>query len=144
VLAQPELGAPEVKAEVETLSPARADNQNALPEYPPAALAAPCPDAVVAVRVTVTTEGRATLFREVPGRPVSTDACHAAFWTATLAAMRDWRFMPATREVLHESLDVDGDGKPDYTWLVPEPVAIYLDFEFTFRIVEGQGRVDSR
>jgi hypothetical protein len=74
-------------------------------------------------------------------RPVPADACHAAFREATVRALRDWQFLPARREVRHESADVDGNGKPDYTWLVPEPVTIFVDLEFTFRIVEGRGVV---
>jgi hypothetical protein len=144
VLTQPELGEANVQAKVEELSPAYALEDNSLPLYPADALAASCPDGAVAIRVTVNTEGRPTLLREVPGRPVPEDACHASFWEATVLALRDWRFIPASREIPRESKDLDGDGKPDYTWTVPEPVTIFVDLEFTFRIVEGHGEVVPR
>ena len=144
VLNQPERAAPDVQAKVVDLSPAYSVEDNALPLYPPEALAASCPDGAVAIRVTVDTKGLPTLLRDVPGRPVPADACHVAFREATVRALRDWQFIPARRQVRHESADVDGDGKPDYTWPVPEPVTIFVDLEFSFRIVEGRGVVAPR
>lgn len=141
VLNQPERNAPDVQAKVVDLSPAYSVEENALPVYPHEALRASCPDGVVAVRVTVDTKGLPTLLRDVPGRPVPADACHAAFREAAVRALRDWQFLAARREVRHESADVDGNGRPDYTWLVPEPVTIFVDLEFAFRIVEGRGVV---
>lgn len=144
ILAQPELGKADVQAKVADISPARSVEDDALPAYPAGALAASCPDGAVAIRVTVDVTGRPTLLREVPGRPNPTDECHQSFWQATAAALREWQFIPAARQVRRESADVDGDGKPDYTWMVPEPVAVYLDLEFRFRIVEGHGEVAAR
>jgi len=144
VLTHPDTGAGDVEdARVEIITPAYSSEQNALPEYPAAALAASCPDGAVAIRVTVSREGEASLLREVPGYPVPSDACHRAFWDATVAAVRPWRFAPAYRQIEREGPDADGDGRPDYLWWDQEPVAIYLDFEFSFRIVEGRGEVGS-
>jgi len=143
VLAHPDAGASEPEGEVLDATPAYASEDNALPGYPAGALADACPDASVAIRVTVSTQGDATLLREVPGRPVPEDACHRAFWEATLAAVRGWKFAPAYRQTPRDGPDGDGDGRPDYRWMDQEPIAIYLDFEFSFRIVEGRGEVGS-
>lgn len=132
------------EADVQTLAPAIASEDNALPEYPLAALESGCGDGVIALRVTVTTDGKAALLRQVPGRPPPADGCHAAFRDATVEAVERWRFAPAQRRVRQQGRDVDGDGKADYIWWDQEPVTIYLDFEFTFRVVEGRGEVISR
>jgi hypothetical protein len=144
ILAQPELRDARIQARAEDVSPAYSVEDNALPVYPASALAASCPDGAIAIRVTVDVKGRATLFREIPDHPNPMDECHLSFWQATVVALRDWQFIPASRQVRRESADVDDDGKPDYTWTVPEPVTIYVDFEFRFRIVEGHGEVVSK
>jgi hypothetical protein len=40
--------------------------------------------------------------------------------------------------------DYDGDGRPDITRWKQEAVAIYVDFEFLFSVVNGMGEVRSR
>ena len=55
-----------------------------------------------------------------------------------------WRFSPAYRQTPKPGPDADGDGKPDFSQWEQEAVTIYLDFEFTFQVVEGKGQVLAR
>jgi hypothetical protein len=128
----------------ETITPAFASAENKLPEYPPYALRGGCQDGVVPVRVYVGPDGNVSAVKTIPSRPVPADRCESAFWVATYAAVRGWRFAPAFRQTPRPGPDVDGDGRPDRTNWEQMPVAIYLDFEFTFRIVGGKGEVQSR
>jgi len=129
---------------VETITPAFASEENKLPEYPGYALAAGCQQGSVALRVYVGADGNVAKVSAVPGRPLPDDPCHSAFWAATYAAVREWRFAPAFRQVPSPGPDGDGDGRPDYTRWEQTPIMIYLDFEFTFRVIDGKGRVWSR
>jgi len=99
---------------------------------------------VIPIRVCVGTDGNVSAVQPIPDRPVPAGRCHSAFWVATYAAVRGWRFAPAFRQTPRPGRDVDGDGRPDLTSWEQTPVAIYLDFEFTFRIVSGKGEVLSR
>ena len=132
------------EAQAERITPAFASAENKLPEYPPYALRGGCQDGVIPIRVYVGTDGNVSAVQPIPDRPVPTDRCHSAFWVATYAAVRGWRFAPAFRQTPRPGRDVDGDGRPDLTNWEQTPVAIYLDFEFTFRIVNGKGEVQSR
>ncbi len=114
-----------------TIVPAEAGPENRLPEYPARALAAGCGQGRVAVRVHIGTDGRVQLQGEVPGRPVSSDACHQEFAAAAHDAVSRWGFFPAMRRVC-------GDGASECTNM---PIAIYLDLEFLFEVVDGKGRV---
>jgi len=131
-------------AVVERMTPAYASDANALPVYPAHALAAGCRDGTVAVRLHVGDDGNVSKAAYVPDRPVAEDACHSAFWATTFSAVQAWRFAPAFRQTPRPGPDLDGDGRPDFTRWEQTPAAIYLDFEFAFRVVEGRGQVLSR
>jgi hypothetical protein len=132
------------EAQADTITPAFASDGNKLPEYPPYALGGGCQNGVVPIRVYVGTDGNVSAVRPIPSRPVPTDRCHSAFWVATYAAVQGWRFAPAFRQTPRPGPDLDGDGRPDRTNWEQTPVVIYLDFEFTFRVVNGKGEVQSR
>ncbi len=131
-------------AEVETITPAYASDDNELPEYPPYALEAGCRQGVVPIRVYVAADGSVESVRSIPSRPLAEDQCHSAFWAATCVAVQSWRFAPAFRQTPAPGPDFDGDGQPDFTRWEQTPIMIYLDFEFTFRVVDGKGEVRSR
>jgi outer membrane biosynthesis protein TonB len=136
--------APPSDEDVERITPAFASDQNKLPVYPPHALEAGCQDGVVPIRAYIGTDGNVASIRSIPARPVADDSCHAAFSAATYATVLGWRFSPAFRQTPKPGRDVDGDGRPDLTRWEQTPIVIYLDFEFTFRVVEGKGAVQAR
>lgn len=126
------------------ITPAFASDQNKLPEYPRFALKAGCELGVVPIRLFIGRDGNVATTSSVPNHPVADDQCHGAFWAATVSAVQGWRFSPAYRQTPKPGPDLDGDGKPDFSLWEQEAVMIYLDFEFTFRVVEGKGQVLSR
>lgn len=132
------------EAVAETITPAFASDENKLPEYPAYALKAGCREGTVPIRLHIGEDGNVARVSAVPDRAVADDACHSAFWAATYGAVRAWRFAPAFRQVPRPGADIDGDGRPDYTRWEQTPIMIYLDFEFSFRVVEGKGRVSSQ
>lgn len=135
-------GAEEVR---DRLTPAFASEDNKLPEYPAYALKNGCKDGSIPVRVHIGTDGNVSGQRDVPDRPLPNDPCLVAFRAAVQAAVKDWRFAPAFREKKVPGPDIDKDGKPDFErWVTQGPVAIYLDFEFLFRVVGGKGEVRTR
>jgi hypothetical protein len=136
--------APHPEFEADTITPAFASDDNKLPEYPAHALKAGCRQGVVPIRVTVGVDGNVAIVTPIPDRPVEKDQCHSAFWAATCAAVQEWRFAPAFRQTPKPGPDFDGDGRADFSRWEQTPIAIYLDFEFTFRVVEGRGEVFSR
>jgi hypothetical protein len=144
VLENPDRKPAAVDALVERITPAFASDANALPAYPDYALAAGCRDGTVAIRVQVGDDGNVSRVEYVPDRPIAEDRCHSAFWAATSSAVQAWRFAPAFRQTPHPGPDLDGDGRPDFTRWEQSPAAIYLDFEFAFRVVEGRGQVQER
>jgi hypothetical protein len=144
VLENPDRKPAPADAVVERMTPAFASDANALPVYPAHALAAGCREGTVAIRVQIGDDGNVSRVEYVPDRPVANDACHSAFWAATSSAVRTWRFAPAFRQTPRPGPDLDGDDRPDFTRWEQSPAAIYLDFEFAFRVVEGRGRVLSR
>jgi hypothetical protein len=112
------------------------------PTYPPRPLAAQFGDATVAVRIIVGTDGLvgeildSPLMKSTPG-PFAED-----FRDATEEAVRSWRFEGAQLRTLKEGEDLDGDGTVDYHHVVSaEPVPVYLDIRFDFKIVDGHGIV---
>ena len=131
-------------AVAETITPAYASDDNKLPEYPAHALRAGCRQGLVPIRLYIGVDGNVARVLPIPSRPVAEDLCHSAFWAATCVAVETWRFSPAFRQTPQPGPDVDGDGRPDFTRWEQKPTMIYLDFEFTFRVVEGKGQVLSR
>jgi hypothetical protein len=131
-------------AVVETITPAFASDDNRLPEYPGYALKAGCQQGIVPIRLYVNADGNVARVAPVPNRHVAEDQCHSAFWASTCAAVQAWRFSPAFRQTPRPGPDIDGDGRPDFTQWEQAPIMIYLDFEFTYRVVEGKGQVLSR
>ena len=129
---------------VERITSAYASDQNQLPVYPAHALKAGCQGGVVPVRVHIGTDGNVVAVRSIPGNPIADDACHSAFWVAVYNAASVWKFAPAFRQTPRLGPDYNGDGKPDVTGWDQAPVAIYVDFEFLFSVVDGKGEVRSR
>jgi len=136
--------APRPEVEVDRITPAYASDENKLPEYPVYALKAGCQQGVVPIRMTIGADGNVASVAPIPDRPVEKDQCHSAFWAAVCTTVQEWRFAPAFRLTSEPGPDADGDGHPDSTWRRQTPIAIYLDLEFTFRVVNGRGEVVSR
>lgn len=126
----------------ERITPAYASPANALPEYPSYALKAGCGQGTVAVRVYLNTEGNVSAQRDVPDRPLPADECHMALRAAVQSAVNTWKFAPAFRltPIVRPGTDL---GAPVFRWK-QEPIAVYLDFEFSFEVVAGKGVVRSR
>ena len=127
-----------------TITAALASYDNQLPVYPVYALKAGCRDGRVPVRVHIGTDGNVAAQRDVPSRPLPDDQCHMAFRAAVQAAVKDWKFAPAFRQKPTPGPDLDRDGKPDLTHWEQSAVAIYVDFEFSFEVVDGKGVVRTR
>jgi hypothetical protein len=128
----------------ETITAAYASDQNRPPDYPPHALKAGCQEGIVPIRLYVGADGQVAKAGPIPNRPVKDEACHSAFWAATWSAVQGWRFAPAFRLVPKPGPDVDGDGVPDFSAWEQTPIMVYLDFEFTFTVVDGKGQVLAR
>jgi hypothetical protein len=61
---------------------------------------------------------------------------------AVEAALARWDFHPGFIDTVKDGLDLDGDGKADYTILLRhEEVPVTYDVGFEFRIVDGEGVV---
>lgn len=144
VLNPPSAGTGEATASAETITAAQASEQNKLPEYPAYALRAGCQQGRVPVRVHIGTDGNVAAQTDVPGRPLPDDPCHVAFRAAVQGAVSPWKFAPAFRQTPSPGPDVDHDGRPDITHWEQKAVAIYVDFEFYFEVVEGKGVVRTR
>jgi outer membrane biosynthesis protein TonB len=131
--------APDITAE--RVTAAQASDQNQLPVYPAYALKSGCQGGSVPVRVHIGTDGNVSAVRSIPNHPIADDQCHSAFWVAVYNAVSTWKFAPAFRQTPYPGPDVDGDGKSDVMRWKQEAVAIYVDFEFMFRVVDGKGEV---
>ena len=131
-----------VEAQTERLTPAYASPDNRLPDYPPVALKAGCRRGLVAVRVHIDPDGNVTAQRDVPGHPLPADECHMAFRASVQSAVNTWRFAPAFRQT--PIVDPAADARAPVLRWKQEPIAIYLDFEFTFDVVAGKGIVRSQ
>jgi outer membrane biosynthesis protein TonB len=129
-------------APAERLTPAYASADNRLPDYPPIALKAGCRSGTVAVRVHIDREGNVSAQRDVPGHPLPADDCHMAFRASVQSAINSWRFAPAFRQT--PVADPAAEARAPVVHWKQEPIAIYLDFEFTFDVVAGKGVVRSR
>jgi hypothetical protein len=129
----------EVSAWAPRITPAYASASNALPIYPAHALKARCGKDAVAVRIHVDPAGNVSKQESVPGRPPRPEPCPQAFEAAVAAAVRDWKFAPAFRQTPIVEPGADPRAAP-LKWH-QEPIAIYLDFEFTFEVVAGRGIV---
>jgi len=129
-------------ATTERLTPAYASPDNRLPDYPAVALKAGCRRGIVAVRVHIDPEGNVSAQRDVPGRPLPADDCHMSFRASVQSAINTWRFAPAFRQT--PIVDPAADPRAPVLRWKQEPIAIYLDFEFTFDVVAGQGIVRSQ
>lgn len=134
------LGAAE--ATNESVTPAYASSENKVPEYPVYALKAGCRVGTVPVRIYVGADGNVTNQRDIPERPLPSDGCHLAFRAAVQSAVSQWKFAPAYRMTAVPGLE--RDGQAGITRWNQSPIAIYLDFEFFFEVVEGRGVVHSR
>ena len=140
VLNQPEAGSGRPDPSSERITPAYASSENRLPEYPAYALRAGCRDGVVPVRVVIDTDGNVAAQQDIPGRPLPSDECHMAFRAAVQSAVKDWKFAPAFRQ---KPVPGPDPRAPILRW-EQTPITIYLDFEFSFQIVQGKGVVRTR
>lgn len=136
-------GSPDVETgPAERITPAYASEENKLPEYPRYALKAGCRGGIVAVRVHLDTEGNVSAQRDVPDHPLPADECHLAFRAAVQSAINGWKFAPSFRQIPYVDTTINPRG-PVTRWR-QEPIAIYVDFEFTFEVVAGKGIVRTR
>jgi hypothetical protein len=126
------------------ITAAFASDENRLPEYPPYALRGGCRQGLIPIRLYIGTDGNVAKAGPLPGRSPADDQCHSAFWAASWAAVQSWRFSPAFRQTPKAGPDLDGDGRPDFTRWEQTPIMVYLDFEFTFSVVDGKGQVLAR
>ncbi len=122
----------------ESITPAYASSENVLPTYPGDALRAGCADGVIPLRVYVCADGNVGAQTDIPGRPVAADSCSVAFLAAVESAVARWRFAPAFRVTQTPTSE---PGAPAWH---QTPIAIYLDYEFRFEVVDGQGVVRAR
>jgi hypothetical protein len=144
ILNAPKAGAGVAATSEEIITVAHASSENKLPEYPAYALKAGCREGRVPVRVHIGADGNVAAQTDIPGRPLPDDQCHMAFRAAVQGAVTDWKFAPAFRQKPVPGRDVDHDGRPDFTRWEQTAVAIYVDFEFLFEVVEGKGLVRTR
>lgn len=140
LLNQPEAGSGTPDPSAERITPAYASPENKLPEYPAHALRAGCRDGLVPVRVYIGTDGNVAAQRDIPDRPLPADECHMAFRAAVQGVVDDWRFAPAFRQTPVPGPDPRA---PIMRWK-QTPITIYLDFEFSFQVVQGKGVVRTR
>lgn len=140
MLNEPERGPEPPDPSSERITPAYASPENRLPDYPAYALKAGCRDGTVPVRVTIGTDGNVAAQQDVPGRPLPSDECHMAFRAAVQGAVKDWKFAPAFRQ---KPVPGPDPRAPIMRW-EQVPIAIYIDFEFSFQVVHGKGVVHTR
>lgn len=140
ILKEPEAGSADPDRSGERITPAYASAENRLPEYPAYALRAGCRDGIVPVRVYIGTDGNVAAQQDVPSHPLPSDECHMAFRAAVQGAVKDWKFAPAFRQ---KPVPGPDPRAPIMRW-EQSPVTIYLDFEFSFQVVQGRGVVHTR
>lgn len=127
-----------------TLTPAYASPENALPVFPDFALRAGCDGGVVRARVFVGTDGNVTGSEDLAGSvPEARGRCPEALRGAVHAAVSRWRFAPSFR-VRPVERPPAADGQPRPPEWEQTPVAVFLDFEFAFEIVDGEPAVRLR
>jgi hypothetical protein len=141
-LASPDVSAGAAPASSERITPAYASAENEAPEYPAYALKAGCRSGTVPVRVDVGATGNVTDQRDIPERPLPSDGCHMAFRAAVQSVVKDWKFAPSYR--MTPVPGPERDGQPGIPSWSQTPIAVYLDFEFSFEVVGGKGVVRSR
>lgn len=125
-----------------TLTPAYASSENALPVFPDFALRAGCDGGVVRARVFVGADGNVTGSEDL-AEPQPPGRCPAALSGAVHAAVSHWRFAPSFR-VRPLERPPAADGRPRPPEWEQTPVPVFLDFEFTFEVVDGQPAVRLR
>jgi outer membrane biosynthesis protein TonB len=140
ILKEPEAESTDPDPSEERITPAYASSENKLPEYPAYALRAGCRDGIVPVRVYIGTNGNVAAQGDVPSRALLSDQCHMAFRAAVQSAVRDWKFAPAFRQ---KPMPGPDPRAPIMRW-EQSPITIYLDFEFSFQVVQGKGVVHTR
>jgi len=108
-----------------------------LPGYPPAALTAGGPSAVVAVRLMIDESGQVYEVKDSPRLTPYTGPFAADFRDAVEAAVKRWAFSAARIDTLG----------PPYPDMPQRPLAAtryvptFLDFAFRFSVVDGRGVV---
>jgi len=123
----------------ETYQPPLPAADNAMPEYPAALLERALPEQVVCVQASISEQGQVT-----GTMPVSDiDGCPppaTAFYDAAVAAVSSWRFEPAFRCIYQNADDVTPYGCIGED-AREQPLAVRLNYRFTFEQSDGQGQV---
>lgn len=113
-----------------------------LPDYPEQALVNDAAPVTVAIRIIIDETGvvRQVLDSPLDEGPAGDD--RSMYRVAAEAAVRSWRYHPATIRTLVDGEDINKDGRIDEPAIFDEkPVRSYLDLRFTFEVVSGRGRV---
>jgi hypothetical protein len=139
VVSQAERGPAEVTASTERVTTIFASEDNPRPEYPAYALKAGCRDGVVPVRILIGTDGNVSGQQDIPERPLPNDPCLVAFRAAVQSTVARWRFSPAFRQQ-----PIPDPERPGVVRWRQSPIAVFVDYEFLFRVVDGKGVVEPR
>jgi hypothetical protein len=113
--------------------------ENATPEYPGEALARDCGDRLVPVRLHVAMDGSVWDVSRIPGRDIVEDTCFRELEAAVRKTVMSWRYVPAYRV---RRISAEGPGQA--ARVERTPLALSLDYEFQFRVVNGRGEVRPR
>ncbi|HEX5755834.1 MAG TPA: hypothetical protein VFY12_05725 [Arenimonas sp.] len=116
-----------------------------LPDYPVGLIAAGHDEIAVCVDIVITAEGtldRATSLFAQPQCPLDANSLPEPFVSATLAAVRQWRFVPAEVCRFPEGVEVNRECIGEDVTLHPVPIRMGL--VFTFRLVDGRPQVAHR
>lgn len=116
-----------------------------LPEYPADLISAGLDELAVCVDIVVTAEGTlgsVTPLHAQPHCPLEATALPQPFVDSALAAVRQWRFVPAEVCRFPEGVEANRDCIGEDVTL--QAVPIRLGLVFTFRLVDGQPQVARR
>jgi hypothetical protein len=114
----------------------------ALPRYPGRALIAHDGPHREDVRIVIDAQGTVSSVSDSPlaqsdGGPYADD-----YRRAVKEAVQTWQYAPGLLQHVQNGPDHDNDGKPDYKVASSsDPIAVFYDIRFTFKIVEGKGVV---
>src|SRR5262245_57830859 len=124
------------------LEPMQFYGSNAMPRYPPAALASQISGVEITVRALFGKDGKVGEIVQSPLAPEYTGPFAPEFRDAIEQAVRTWTFVPPELLTDGDLIGYEDDGKTEIRKIVArEYVSIRVDLAFTFEIVEGKGRV---
>jgi hypothetical protein len=110
------------------------------PTYPPAALRAGVPPAVVAVRLMIDPSGSVYAVKDSPRLASSQGPFSTEFREAVEVAVRRWVFSGARIDTV-APLDSASSSTSPRPLMSARWVPTFLDFSFQFRVLEGRGVV---